>query len=367
MLEEVVDTAPGTYLSAAGIQLMPSFYEHFTLLNEGEGGTLRFADVADENAQEYVLSYFRCRPGVADQDCKHLEETFAQNSPRSLTTRHGVTYYKSQQVNTWFANNHQRWGLMISDVPESVITLLKDDLLLVNEKSLKDREKSIAPRLCQQEGQQMNTVKKVSYHLETEGLVAQFAGSSSDSELSCSVLVDLGISNQGKLLSMEVGKALKEAETQSGSNTATQQSGTLGASEASEGNQKIVAPLQRNPQVPQFPLNPEKALRYQSARGYVAILPSPNLSYTVSMTQENFGQAGLKCGNLIKVVKYADKELLESSPAVEIYECSAKSPLASLGEQFLVVESVGKTFVIKINDPAWISFAQQLSFTALEA
>ena len=70
---------------------------------------------------------------------------------------------------------------------------------------------------------------------------------------------------------------------------------------------------------------------------------------------------------MIRVVKYADKEQLQTNPAVEIYECSARNAVTSPGEQYLVVESVGKTFIIKINDPAWIDFAKNISFNAKEA
>jgi hypothetical protein len=86
-----------------------------------------------------------------------------------------------------------------------------------------------------------------------------------------------------------------------------------------------------DPTVTQFPLNIEKGLSYTSARGGYAIkFPSANISYAVSSVKENFGQANLSCSYVINVIKYADKESLEISPAIRIYECEAKGEVIPL-------------------------------------
>ena len=121
-----------------------------------------------------------------------------------------------------------------------------------------------------------------------------------------------------------------------------------------------------DPSVTQFPLQPEKGLVYTSNRGgYSLKFPSGNISYAVSSVRENFGQASLYCSYVINVIKYADKENLEISPAIRIYECEAKGGVPSLGEKMLVKQGAGRIFVIQINDPAWISFSNEVVFSSV--
>jgi hypothetical protein len=105
------------------------------------------------------------------------------------------------------------------------------------------------------------------------------------------------------------------------------------SSDASSGDSSVVVTpaVVWDPTVTQFPLNVEKGLTYTSSRGGYAIkFPSANISYAVSSVKENFGQASLSCEYVINVIKYADKELLEISPAIRIYECEAKGEVVSL-------------------------------------
>jgi hypothetical protein len=105
-------------------------------------------------------------------------------------------------------------------------------------------------------------------------------------------------------------------------------------------------------------------LSYTSSRGgYALKFPSANISYAVSSVKENFGQANLFCSYVINVTKYADKDTLEISPAIRIYECEANGAITSPGEHYLLTEGASKTFVIQINDPAWIEFSNALAFT----
>jgi hypothetical protein len=128
----------------------------------------------------------------------------------------------------------------------------------------------------------------------------------------------------------------------------------------------VLSPITRNPDVPQFPLNPEKWLNYTSSRGWYALhFPSANISYAASAVQENFGSANLLCSYVINVIQYADKDNLEISPSLRIYECQVKGTLPVLWEQYLITESTEKTFVLQINDSAWIDFANAVEFSAL--
>jgi hypothetical protein len=49
--------------------------------------------------------------------------------------------------------------------------------------------------------------------------------------------------------------------------------------------------------------------------------PSPSISFSVSPIKEDFGRNDVKCSYVINVIKYTEKENLEISPAIRIYEC----------------------------------------------
>jgi hypothetical protein len=196
-------------------------------------------------------------------------------------------------------------------------------------------------------------------------LIVTIQGQGLTHPISCVALVDFSLPAKGSLISLTVLSG-DVAPLPEQSLTETTQPSLASGGETASSTTTVISPITRNPDVTQFPLNPEKGLTYSSSRGGYAIhFPSPNISYVSSAIQENFGSASLLCSNVINVIKYAEKENLEISPALRIYECSVKGELPVLGEQYLIAENGGKTFVIQINDSAWIDFANALSFSAL--
>jgi hypothetical protein len=117
--------------------------------------------------------------------------------------------------------------------------------------------------------------------------------------------------------------------------------------------------------VPQFPIR-EEWLAYNSARwGYILRFPSSNISYSVSSVKENFGRDDVKCTYVINVIKYSEKENLEVSPAVRIYECEG-SVEQSWAQWIIVYPRLDKKFVVQMNDGAWNDFSMNLKFEELE-
>ncbi|MDR3168307.1 MAG: hypothetical protein LBU27_00655 [Candidatus Peribacteria bacterium] len=57
--------------------------------------------------------------------------------------------------------------------------------------------------------------------------------------------------------------------------------------------------------------------------------PSANISYAISIAKENFGQTNVSCSSVINVIKYSDKENLEISPAIRIYECEPNTSITA--------------------------------------
>lgn len=85
----------------------------------------------------------------------------------------------------------------------------------------------------------------------------------------------------------------------------------------------------------QFPVNSEKTMSYNSSRGeYRMIFPSANISYTSNTIDEDFGQVGVRCRYAIKVIDYKNKESIQTSPKVIIYECSFKNGFQLPGSNY---------------------------------
>ena len=71
----------------------------------------------------------------------------------------------------------------------------------------------------------------------------------------------------------------------------------------------------------------------------------------------SFEDQGVKCSYGLKVFAHKNKDLLQTSPALIIYECPASEKLNNLGSNHLIKTIGNKTFVFQILDSAWINFA----------
>ena len=106
-------------------------------------------------------------------------------------------------------------------------------------------------------------------------------------------------------------------------------------------------------------------MQYKSARGgYVLKFPSSNISYSVSSVKEDFGRNDIKCSYVIIVIKYSEKENLEISPAIRVYECDW-SVEQSWAQWIIVYPRLDRKFVVQMNDGAWNDFSMNLKFEEL--
>lgn len=93
--------------------------------------------------------------------------------------------------------------------------------------------------------------------------------------------------------------------------------------------------------------------------------PSPNIAYGAGNSNADLSSYGIKCSYSLKVIQYKNKELLETEPAITIYECNNKNQLTGAPENYLVKQLGDKQFVIAIHDGAWLNFAQNISIESL--
>jgi len=356
----VLDENSGVYILWAWIQFLPSFFDEYVLLNEWENGEIRIQNI--ESGKEIVLNYFRCNPSDPNKNCKWLSETFANNSAQSFVTSEWDVFYKQSEVQSWFVANGDRWGIFINDVSDDVIFELKDLIKFANEKNMNEWIKSRAMKICQWSWEKLQKINNSEINLKQEWLIVTVSWDWMEKQMTCQILVDFSLPTKWKLQSLtiwddvvvsEETEEIKAEETKVDEET---------QEEKKEEWQISATAFDIN--VPQFPIR-EEWLQYKSARGgYVLKFPSSNISYSVSSVKEDFGRNDIKCSYVINVIKYSEKENLEISPAIRVYECDW-SVEESWAQWIIVYPRLDRKFVVQMNDGAWNDFSMNLKFEEL--
>ena len=351
----VLDENGGVYILWAWIQFLPSFFDEYVLLNEWENGEIRIQNI--ETEKEIVLNYFRCNPSDPNKNCKGLNETFANNNAQSFVTSEWDVYYKMSEAQSRFVSNWNRWGIFINDVSDDVVFELKDLVKFANEKNINEWIKSRAASICQWEWEKMQKINNSEINLKQEWLIVTVSGDGMEKQMTCQILVDFSLPAKWKLQSLTIWDDIivsDEPQNEEESNTET----TWNTVEAP------ISATSLDINVPQFPVK-EEWLVYKSARwGYSLQFPSSNISYSVSSVKENFGRDDVNCSYVINVIKYSDKENLEISPAIRVYECQW-SVEKSWAQWIVVYPRLDKKFIVQMNDGSWNDFSMNLKFEEL--
>jgi len=355
----VLDENSGVYILWAWIQFLPSFFDEYVLLNEWENGEIRIQNI--ESGKEIVLNYFRCNPSDPNRNCKWLSETFANNNAQSFVTSEGDVYYKQSEAQSRFVANGDWWWIFINDVSDDVVFELKDLVKFANEKNMNEWIKSRAMKICQWSWEKLQKINNSEINLKQEWLIVTVSWDWMEKQMTCQILVDFSLPTKWKLQSLTiwddvvVSEEPEEVKDESKVEEVTQE-------EKKEEWQISATAFDIN--VPQFPIK-EEWLVYKSARwGYSLQFPSSNISYSVSSVKENFGRDDVKCSYVINVIKYSEKENLEISPAIRVYECDW-SVNESWAQGIVVYPRVDKKFVVQMNDGAWYDFSTHLKFEEL--
>ena len=362
----VLDENWGVYILWAWIQFLPSFFDEYVLLNEWENGEIRIQNI--ETEKEIVLNYFRCNQSDPNKNCKWLSETFANNNAQSFVTSEWDVYYKLTETQSRFVANWDWWGIFINDVSDDVVFELKDLIKFANQKNMNEWIKSRAMKICQWDGEKLQKINNSEINLKQEWLIVTVSWDGMEKQMTCQILVDFSLPTKWELKSLSiwddvvVSEALEQEESKSEE---------LKQDEKREEGQISATVFDIN--VPQIPIkkecleNPDRedCLKYKSTRwGYDLRFPSSNISYSVSSVKENFGRDDVKCSYVINVIKYSEKENLEISPAVRIYECDW-SVEKSWAQWIIVYPRLDKKFIVQMNDGAWNDFSMNLKFEEL--
>ena len=299
------------YILRAGIQFLPSFFDEYVLLNEWENGEIHIQNI--ETEKEIVLKYFRCNSSDPSRNCKWLNESFENNHAQSFQTSEGDIYYR-QGENQWFVANGDRWGIFINDISEEEINeKFKDLVKFANEKNINEWIKLRAASICQWSWERMQKITNSEINIKQEWLIVTVSWDWIEKQMTCQILVDYSLPAKWQLQILTIWDAVVISD-ETWSNEEQNIEMTWNIIEAP------ISATSLDTNVPQFPVK-EEWLEYKSTRWWYSLqFPSSNISYSVSSVKENFGRDDVNCSYVINVIKYADKENLEVSPAIRIWK-----------------------------------------------
>jgi len=361
----VLDENSWVYILWAGIQFLPSFFDKYVLLNEWENGVILLQNA--ESWEEIAIDYFRCNTSDPNRNCKWLAETFANNSAQSFVTSEWDVYYKQSEVQSWFVANWDWWGVFINDVPDDVVYELKDLMKFANEKNMNERVRSRAMKLCQWSWEKLQNVSSSEVTLKQEWLVVTVSWNWLEKKMACQILVDFSLPGKWVLKSLELWDEVVIEENSEEVDEEDSEKSDWNKEEEQNKPEEVISKgdFVLDTSVAQFPIK-EEWLVYNSSRWWYSLqFPSSNISYVVSPSSENFGRSDIKCSYVISAIKYSEKENLEVSPSIRIYEC-LWTVSESWAPEILVYPRVDKLFVVQLSDSSRWDFANHLKFTVLE-
>ena len=361
----VLDGNSWVYILWAGIQFLPSFFDKYVLLNEWENWQILLQNM--ESWEEISIDYFRCNASDPNRNCKWLAETFANNSAQSFVTSEWDIYYKQSEVQSWFVANWDWWWVFINDVSDDVVYELKDLMKFANEKNMNEWIKSRAMKICQWSWEKLQNIKNSDITLKQEWLVVNVSWDGLEKQMTCQILVDFSLPTKWVLKSLTLWDDVVIEENKEEESDETEKESEWSDEEKDKSDEIIsTSDFVLDTSVAQFPLKEEWWLVYNSNRWWYSLqFPSSNISYAVSSIKENFWRSDVSCSYVINVIKYSEKENLEVSPSIRIYEC-LWTVTKSWAPEILVYPRANKLFVVELNDSSWWDFANHLMFTMLE-
>lgn len=350
------------YLPNLWLYFGEEFFKQYSLLNDGDWSILKI-----KNLETNIISsinYFKCdKASQSSENCEYLNNLYATASSSKLVDKYGVSYYKDPEVNSWFFSNDSMFGYKINDEDESLVRNLSTLMVVVNKNFVEKNVLSNVWSLCKVDHSSIEKVEKseLSYKNSNFYYLVEWLDSSKN-KINCELKVDPTLTLFAQVVSVNIEENKEDAEKhkEDSWNTSTWVD-TQGKWEDLEPEKQAYI---RDSDVEQFPINLEKTLTFTSSRGHSFIFPSSKIAYQWRSSSENFWQVWVNCFSAMNVVKYEDKELVETQWNVVIYECNVKDSFDD-SDKTLIYRNVGdKHFVIQINDPARVDFANNIEIVA---
>lgn len=336
------DTISSTwlFLPMIGLYLKPSFFQAY---DYGSINAWNLTIVDRTTSKQFILSSFGCIVGSADKDCPKLASVFAWLSLQKYVGDEGVTLYRQSEAQSWYAHT-EYFGYFYNDWTDDTVLDVQKHVDYINNRWVQNN----LVQLCVSDDNKMQRVSTISIDYSDTLAEATITGSGKEwSTIVCNVVVDPTIDTRGSLKSIQ-----KTDATTSVVSSWSSTSVPVVTPQANIVNSDDI------PDVAQFPLKPEKGLIYKTTRWHSITFPSPNISYASSMVDTDLWFAGTKCTIQINVVAYPQKDLLQTQPAIQLYECRRVAD--TLKGWFVRYTYEDIYFVVRVIDPAWFDFARWL-------
>lgn len=351
------------YLPNIWLYFDEGFFEKYALVNEWDWSILKIKNL--ETNIIHSINYFKCNTvSQSSENCEYLGDFYASASNTKLVDKYGVSYYKDPEVNSRFFSNDSLFGYKTNDEDESFVRDLSTLMTVIN-KNFAD--KNILPKiwsLCKVDHSSIEKVDKSEFSYKNSNFYyyvewLDFA----KNKINCELKVDPTLSLFAQVISVNIEEN-KEKDTEDKGNTwdISTLVDTQETWEKTDIDKK--ESYNRDPNVEQFPINLEKTLTFTSSRWHSFIFPSSKIAYQWRSVSENFWQVWVNCFSAMNVVKYEDKDLVETQWNVIIYECTVKNSFDDSDNTLIYKNVWEKHFVIQIVDPAWIDFANNIEILA---
>ena len=346
------------YLPNLGLYFSEEFFQKYSLVNEWDWSLLKIKDL--ETNIIHSINYFKCdtKP-QSSENCEYLRDFYSTTSNSSLVDKYGVSYYKDAESSSRFFSNDSVFGYKINNEDESFMRDLSTLMTVVNKKYVEKNVWSNISKLCSlwHTSIQKITDSNISYKNSELWYYVTWTDAN-ENIVTCELKINPSLSNNAQVTNIEItdkkewtiDEEKKEESEEKDENT--------------DGEKKEEAAKIWDPNVEQFPINLEKKLTFTSSRGHSFIFPSSNIAYQWVSAGEDFGQVWVNCFSAMNVVKYPDKELVETQPSVIIYECTVKNSFDDSDNTLIYRNVWDKHFVIKIVDSAWVDFANNIEIIA---
>ena len=349
------------YIPKLWLYFDEKFFEKYTLVNEWDGSSLKIKDL-DTNII-YTINYFKCNTSNNSENCNYLNNLYSQSSNKKFVDKYWVNYYKDSEVNSRFFSNDSLFGFKINDTDEEFVKEISTLLTIINKNYAEKNILSKTKSLCTINHSSIENIDNSEFTYKDSNFFYKIEWKDINNKIiTCELKINPTLSSLAQVESIEIINneewGIEKWDNEEWDIEITK---TWNTTEPESDEQQAYI---RDTDVEQFPINLDKKLTFTSSRGHSFIFPSSNLAYQWVNVSEDFGQIWVNCFSAMNIVKYADKELVESQWNVVIYECNVKNTFDDSDQTLIYKQVWDKNFVIKINDPARVNFANNIEIIA---
>lgn len=347
------------YNAGAWLHFPNAMFTNYRIVNSS-ARTITIQNIQTQETTE--IKYFVCKADNSDSDCSKLTDLFEQTAEKQFTTIDGITYYKQSEVNSWFMTNNNKIGYFINDASEIDVTNISRYIVVPNTSSVDTYLVPYIKDICQNTTYNLQTNEDIQVAYENWKFIAKVSWLTNDeTSAECLINIDFSNSQGGTLAQFDISEQSSE-ETPEESIDDGQDSEDESNQQANTADVKFTY----DPNVEQFAIDTQKPFIFTSNRGHTVSFPTQNIAFGQVELQEDVALSEMGCYAQQNVVSYPNKDMLETNPSIQIFECAQPGNEIVLGQQYIRIDLTDKVFFIKLLDSAWIDFANNISIVAIQ-